>query len=162
MHITWLNLLFFSCSVMSDSLWPNGLQHARLPYPSPSPGVCSDSCPLNQWCHPTTSSSFSFPQSLPASGSFPMNIQGWFPLGLTGLIFLLSKGFSRVFFNTTVWKHQFFSTQGFPRSSVGEESAVQETWVQFLGWEDPLEEGMATYSSILAWRIPWTEEPGRL
>ena len=117
---------------MSDSLWPHGLQHARLPYPSLSPGVHSNSCPLSWWCHPTISSSiiaFSSPQSYPASGSFPvswlftsggqsirasasasvlpMNIQGWFPLGLTSLISLLSKGLSRVFSSTTARKHQF-------------------------------------------------------
>ena len=114
---------------MSDSA-THGLQHTRLPCPSPSPRACSNSCPLNQWCHPTVSSSvisFSFClQSYPASGSFPvsqlftsddqsigasasvlpMNIQGWFPLGLIGLISLLSKGLSRVLFNTTVPKHQ--------------------------------------------------------
>ena len=95
---------------MSDSLWPHGLQHARLPSPSPSPRVCTNSCPLSQWCHPTILSSvppfYSHSQAFPASGSFPisqifalggqsirastlvlpMNIQGWFPLGLTGLI----------------------------------------------------------------------------
>ena len=131
----WL-LFLFSHSVMSDSLQPHGLQHARLPCPSLSPGVCSNSCPLNWWCHPTISSSvahFSFcPQSFPASGLFPMsqlfasggqsigasvsasasvlpmNIQGWFPLGLTGSISLLSRGLSRVFFSTTIKKHQFF------------------------------------------------------
>ena len=121
----------------SNSLWPHGLQHTRLPCPSPSPGVCSDSCPLSQWCHPITSSSVtpfsSCPKSFPASGPFPMsqlftsgghstgvsalalvlplNIQGWFSLGLTGLIFLLSKGLSRVFSSITVWKHKFFGTQ---------------------------------------------------
>ena len=103
----------FSCSVVSDFLQPHGLQHARLLCPPLSPGVCSKSCPLSQWCHPTISSSvalFSCPQSFPALGSFPMsqlfswggqsigasasisvlpmNIQGWFPLGLTGLISL--------------------------------------------------------------------------
>ena len=109
---------------MSDSLWPQGLQHSRILYPPLSPGVCSDSCPLSWWCHPTISSSIvafsTCPQSFPASGSFPvswvfsselavcirfqsigtsalgtvlpMNIQGWFSLGLTGLISLLSKG----------------------------------------------------------------------
>ena len=99
---------------MSNSLWPHGLQHARLPLPSLFPEVCSNSCPLSRWCHPTISSSvvpFSCLQSSPASGSFPMswlfasggqsigssasvlpmNIQGWFPLGLTGLISLLSR-----------------------------------------------------------------------
>ena len=118
------------------SLRPHGLQHARLPCSSLSPGACSSSCPLNQWCHPTISSSvvpfFSFPQSYPASGSFPMcqfftsgsqsigvpasasvlltHIQHWFPLGLIGLISLQSKGLSRVFSSTTVQKHQLFGT----------------------------------------------------
>ena len=102
---------------MSESLWPHGLQHARLPCPSPTPGACSNSCPLSWWCHSTISSSFvpfsSSLQSFPASGSFPMSqfssggqsigasastsvlsvdIQDWFPLGLTGLISLQSKG----------------------------------------------------------------------
>ena len=110
----------FSCSDVSDSLWPHGLQDARPPCPSPTPGVYSNSCPLSQWCHPTISSSvvpFSSLQSFPASGSFPMsqfftsggqsigvsasvsvlpvNIQDWFPLRLTGLISLQSKGLSR-------------------------------------------------------------------
>ena len=123
----------FSCSVMSDSLRPHGLQHTRPPCPSPSPEVYSNSCPLSQWCHPTISSSVvpfsSRLQSVPASGSFPMsqlsasgsqtirapasvsvlpmNIQDWFALGWTGLI-LQSKGLSRVFSNTAVQKHQFF------------------------------------------------------
>ena len=127
----------FSCSVVSDSLQAHGLQHARPPCPSPIPGVCSNSCPSSLWCHPTTSSSvipFSLHlQSFPASGSFqmsqfftsygqsvgvlasalvlPMNIQVWFPLGWTGWISLQSEGLSRVFSNTTVQKHQFFSTQ---------------------------------------------------
>ena len=125
----------FSCSVISDSLRPHGLQHARLPCPSPAPGACSNSCPSNQWCHATISSSvISFSSCLqfcPASGSFlisqfftpggqsmgasasvlPVNIQDWFPLRLTGLISLLSKGLSRVFSNTTVQKHQFFGAQ---------------------------------------------------
>ena len=133
-HHKWLSWLLLSSSVMSDFLQPHGLQHARLPCPL-SPRVCSDSCPLSQWCHPTISFSVvplsSYLQSFPASGSFPMsqffasgsqsigasasvlpvNIQGWFPLGLTGLISLLSKGLSRVFSNTTVQKHQFFSAQ---------------------------------------------------
>ena len=124
----------FSHSAMSDSLQPHRLQHARPPCPSPSLRVCSNSCPLSLWCHPTISSSVipfsSCPQSLPASESFPMswlfasggysigasastsvlpmNIQGWFPLGLTGLIFLLSKG---LFSSITIWKYQFFGTQ---------------------------------------------------
>ena len=118
-------------------MWPHGLQHTGLLCPPPSPRVCSNSCPLSQWYHLNISSSatpISFcPQSFPASGSFPMsrfftlggqsigvsasvfpmNIQDWFPLGLTGFIPLLSKELSRVFSNTTVQKHQFFSTQLF-------------------------------------------------
>ena len=120
------------------SLWPHGLQDARFPCPSPTPEVYSNSCPLSRWCHPTTHPSSVVPfssclQSFPASGSFPMsqffasglqsirasasasalpmNIQDWFPLGLTGLISLQSKGLSRVFSNTTVQKHQFFGAQ---------------------------------------------------
>ena len=125
----------FSCSVMSDSWWLHGPQHARLPCPSPTPRVCLNSCPLSRWCHPTISSSVvpfsSCPQSFSASGSFqksqlfasggqsigvsastsvlPMNTQDWSPLGWTGWISLQSKGLSRVFSNTTVQKHQFFS-----------------------------------------------------
>ena len=127
----------FSRSVVSNSLRPHGLQHARLPCPSPTPRVYSNSCPLCQWCHPIISSSVvpfsSCLQSFPASGSFPMsqfftsggqsigvsasasvlpmNIQDWFPLGLTGWIFLQSIGLSRVFSNTTVQKHQFFNSK---------------------------------------------------
>ena len=127
----------FSHSVMSDSLWPKGLQHTSLPCPSRTPRAYSNSCPLSWWCHPTISSSAipfsSCLQSFPASGSFPMshffasggqsigvsastsvlptNIQDWFSLGLTGWISLLSKGLSRIFSNTTVQKHQFFCTQ---------------------------------------------------
>ena len=126
-----------SCSVVSSSLWTHGLQHSCLPCPSPTPGACSNSCPSSRWCHPTISSSvipFSFClQSFPASGCFPMspffisgsqsigvsastsvlpmNIQDWFPLGWIDWISLQSKGLSRVFSNTTVQKHQFFSTQ---------------------------------------------------
>ena len=127
----------FSHSVMSDSLWPHGLQHTRPPCLSPTPGVYSNSCPLSRWCHLTISSSVvpfsSCLQSFPASGSpqmshlfashgqrigvsasasfFPMNTQDWFPLGWTGWISLQSKGLSRVFSNTTVQKHQFFCAQ---------------------------------------------------
>ena len=127
----------FSHSVVSDSLQPHGLLHARHPCPSPIPGACSSSFPSSRWCHPTISSSV-FPfssslQSFPASGSFPMsqfftsggqsigvlasasvlpmNIQDWFPLGWTGWISLQSKGLSRIFSNTTVQKHQFFGAQ---------------------------------------------------
>ena len=127
----------FSCSVVSYSLWPHELQQARPPCPSQTPGVCSNSCPLSRWCHPAISSSVvpfsSCPQSLPASGSFPknqlftwggqsigvsasasvlpMNTQDWSPSGWTGWIPLQSKALSKVFSNTIVQKHQFFSTQ---------------------------------------------------
>ena len=119
------------------SFWPHELQQARFPCPSTSPGVCLNSCPLIRWCHPTISSSVipfsSCPLSFPASEFFPisqlfssggqsiiasasasvlpMNIQDCFPLGLTGLISLLSKGLGRVFSSTTIQKHQFFSAQ---------------------------------------------------
>ena len=122
----------FSHSVMSNSLQPHGLQHTRLPCPSPTPVACSNSCPLSQWCHPTILPSVvyfsSCLQSFPASGSFPVNqffalggqiigvsasasvlprnIQDWFPLGLTGWISLQSKGSSRVLSNTTGLKLQ--------------------------------------------------------
>ena len=124
-------------SVVSDSSWPHELQHTRPPSPSPTPRVHPNPCPSSWWCHPTISSSVvpfsSCPQSFPASGSFPMsqhfasggqnigvsastsvlpmNIQDWSPLGWTGWISLQSKGLSRVFSNTTVQKHQFFSAQ---------------------------------------------------
>ena len=127
----------FGHSVMSDCLQPHGLQHARLPCPSPTPRAYSNSCPSSWWCHPTISSSvvpfFPCLQSFLASGSLPMiqfftsggqstgasasasvlpgNIQDWFPLGLTDLISLQSKELSRVLSNTTVQKHQFFCTQ---------------------------------------------------
>ena len=128
----------FSHSVISDFLWTHGLQHARLPCPSPTPRACSNSCPLSQWCCPTTSSSvvpFFCLQSFPVSGSFlmsqffitggqsvgvsasasvlPMSIQDWLPLGLTGLISLLSKGLPGVFFSTSIQKYPFFGTQPF-------------------------------------------------
>ena len=125
----------FSRSVMSNSLWPHGLQHARSPCPSPTPGVHSNSCPSSRWCLSTIATSVvpfsSCLQSFPAAGSFtvsqffasggqsigdpasvfPMNIQDWFSLGMTGLISLQSKGLSRVFSNTTVQKNQFFGTE---------------------------------------------------
>ena len=133
MNIQSIQSIQFSRSVVSESLWSYGLQQARLPCPSSTPGACSNSCPLSRWCHPTISSSvvpfFSCLQSFPASGSFPvsrffapgcqsvgvsasasvlpMNIQDWFPLGWTGWISLQSKGLSRVFSNTTVQKQQF-------------------------------------------------------
>ena len=127
----------FSHSVLFLSLQPHGLQHARLPCPSPTHEACSNSCPMSRWYHQTTSSSVvpfsSHLQSFPASGSFqksqfiasggqsigvsasasvlPMNIKDSFPLGWTGWNSLHSKGLSRVFSNTTVQKHQFFGTQ---------------------------------------------------
>ena len=125
----------FSGSVVSDSLWPHGLQHTRPPCPSPVSRVYSNSCSLSQLFIPTISSSvvpFSFNlQSFPASGAFPMSwlfisggqsigtsasvlpmkTQDWSPVGWTGWISLQSKGLSRVFSNTTVQKHQFFSAQ---------------------------------------------------
>ena len=131
---------------MSDSLQPLGLQHSRPSYSSLSPGVCSNSCPLSQWCHPTILSPaalFSFClQSFPASTSFPMsqlfasgdqsigasasasvlNIQGWFPLGLTGLISLKSKGLSRVFSSTTGQKLYF-------SKKIKHAETLKELWV---------------------------------
>ena len=141
----------FSCSDVSDSLWPHELQHARPPCSSPTPGVHSDSHPLSQWCHPAISSSVvpfsSCPQYLPASESFPMSqlftwggqstrvsalasflpkkSQGWSPSKWTGWISLQSKELSRVFSNTTVQKHQFFSTQPSSQSN-----SLIRTWLQ--------------------------------
>ena len=134
-----LYLILFFCSVAKSclTLQLHALQHTKLPYASLSPKIWSSSCPLSWWCHPTISS-YVIPyspylQSFTASGSLPMsqffisggqildfqlqhqsfhwNIQGWFLLGLTGLISLLSKGLSGVFSSTTVWKHQFFGSQ---------------------------------------------------
>ena len=128
---------FSSVAVVSDSLRPHGLQHTRLPCPSPTPTVYSNSCPLSQCCHPTISSSvvpFSSTFNLPqhqglfqwvsslhqvvkllgvsvSTSVLPMNTQDWSPLGWTGWISLQSKGLSRVFSNTTFQKHQFFGDQ---------------------------------------------------
>ena len=133
-------LKWYCCSVakLCPTLWDlmDCMQHTRLPCPSLFPGVCSNSRPLSQWCYPISSSVVPFsscPQSCLASGSFPMswlfalsgqsigasasasvlpmNIPGWFPLGLTSLISLQSKGLSRVFSSNTVWKHQLFGAQ---------------------------------------------------
>ena len=132
--ITQFSSVAQSCPTLCD---PHESQHARPPCVSPTPGAYSNSSPLNRWCHPTISSSVipfsSHLQSFPAPGSFqmsqliasggqsigvsastsvlPMNIQDWFPLGWTGWLSLQSKEFSTVFSNTTVQKHQFFSTQ---------------------------------------------------
>ena len=136
LHMTEINSVQFSRSVVSSSLQSNESQHARPPCPSPTPGVHSKSCPSSQWCHPAISSSVvhfsSCPQSLPPSDPFqmsqlfawgassgvsasasvlPMNTRDWSPLGWTGWTSLQSKGLSRVFSNTTVQKHQFFSAQ---------------------------------------------------
>ena len=134
-RISWpYSISQFSRLVVSDSLRPHGLQHARLPCPSPTHRAYSNSCPSCRWCNPTISSSVvpfsSCLQSFPASGSFTMshfftsgsqsigvsasvsmNIQDWFPLGWTGWISFQSKGLSRVFSNTTDQKHHFFSAQ---------------------------------------------------
>ena len=132
-------LLLFSCEVMSNSLRPCdcGLQHTRFPCSSLSSGVCSNSCPSSWWCHPSNLSSVALLLLMPSivssvrifssesalwirwpkywsfslSISLSMNIQGWFPLGLSGLISLLSKGLSRIFFSTTVREDQFFGCQ---------------------------------------------------
>ena len=151
----------FSRSVVSDSLRPHEPQHARPPCPSPTPRVHSDSCPSSQWCHPAISSSVfpfsSCPQSLPASETCPMSqlftwggqstevsalasflpkkSQGWSPSEWTGWIFLQSKGLSRVFSNTTVQKHQFFSAQPSSQSN-----SHIHTWSQEKPW-------------------PWLDEP---
>ena len=143
----------FSCSVMSDSLRPHEPQHARPTCPSPTARVHPNSCPSSRWCHPTISSSVvpfsSCPQSFPASGSFqmsqlfasgdqsigvsastsvlPMNTQDWSPLEWTGWISLQSKGLLRVFSNTTVQKHQFFSAQLSLQSM-----SHNHTWLMFL------------------------------
>ena len=135
--VHWCSSVQFSRSVVSDSLWPHESQHTRPPCPSPTSRVYPNSCPSSWWCHPAISFSVvpfsSCPQSLPASGSFPMsrlfawggqgigvsalasvlpmNTQDWSPLGWTNWISLQSKGLSRVFSNTTVQRHQFFSTQ---------------------------------------------------
>ena len=137
LHFQFSSVQFSSVAQSCPTLQHHGLQHTRLPCPSPIPRACTNSCPSSWWCHPTISSSvipFSYYlQSIPALGSFPvsqfftsggqsigvsasasvlaMNIQDWFPLGLSDLIFLQSKRLLRVFSNTTVQKHQFFDTQ---------------------------------------------------
>ena len=148
-------LLLFSCWFTSNSLWPHGLQHDRLPCSSLSPRVCSDSCPLSRWCYQTISFSVvlfsSCLQSFPASGSFPVNrlfasggrsigasasasvlpmsIQGWFPLDVTGFTPLKAKGLSRVLSSTTIWRHQFFGAQ----PSLWSSSHIR-TWLLEKPW----------------------------
>ena len=145
----------FSHSVVSNSLQPHELQHARPPCPSPTPRAHPSSCPLSRWCHPTISSSVisfsSCPQSFPASGSFqmtqfftsggqsigvsastsvlPMNTQDWSPLEWTGWISLQSKGLSRVFSSTTVQKHQFFSAQFSSVQSLSHVRLLATPWI---------------------------------
>ena len=156
-HYKHISSVQFSCSVVSDSLQPHESQHARPPCPSLSPGVHSNSCPSSQWCHPAISSSVvpfsSYPQSLPSIRSFPMsqlfawggqstgvsasasvlpaNTQDWSPLGWTGCSPLQSKGLSRVFSNTTVQKHQFFTVQlSHPYMTTGKTIALtRQTFV---------------------------------
>ena len=155
--MSWLLLLLFSHSVVSDSLQPHVLQHARLPCSSPSPGACSNSCPLSWWCHPIFSSSVvpfsSCLLSFPAWGSFPvsqlfpsggqstgasalasvlpMNIQDWFPLGLTGLISLQSKGLFKSLLQhhslkaSVLWCLAFFIVQlSYPYMATGKTIAL--------------------------------------
>ena len=141
-----LSFQFNSVAQSCLTLWPNGLQYARLPCLSPTPGVCSNSCPSSQWCHPNISVNpfSSCLQSFPASGSFlmsqffasggqsigvsasasvlPMNIQDWFPLGLAGWISLQPKRLSRVFSSTIVQKCQFKCQFFGAQPSSGEES----------------------------------------
>ena len=154
---------------MSNSWRPHGLQHSRLPCPSPNPKACSNSCPLSQWCHPIISFSIvpfsSCLQSFSASGSFlmsqpfasggqrigtlasasvlPMEIQDWFPLGLQALK-----------------RHFTVSSSSLVTQMVKSLPKVWEAWAWSLAQEDPLKKEMATHSSILAWKIPWMEEPG--
>ena len=134
---------------MSDSLWLHGLQHTMPPCPSPAP----NSCRLRQWCHPTISSSvipfFSFPQSFPASGFFQMSqlfTSGCQSIGVSALASVLpvnSQDLTSLV--AQMVKHLF---------------TMWETRVRSLGWEDPLEKEMAIHSRTIAWKIPWTEEPG--
>ena len=178
-HKTW----FSSVQSLSHVRLCDPMNHGMPPCPSPTPGVHPNPCPSSQWWHPTNSPSIiplsSCPQSFPASGSFqviqlftsggqgigisastsvlPMNTQDWSPLGRIGWISLQSKGLSRVFSNTcnsVIIEHLWGAS--IVDQLVKNLYAMQETWVQSLGWEDPLEKGMATHSSILVWRIPWS------
>ena len=150
-----LLFFFFTHSVVSDSLQSQGLQHAKLPCRSSSPEACSNSCLLRQWSHPTISSSAvpfssrlqsfqhqgfllmnqlfsSGSQSVGASASasvLPMNIQGWFLLGFTGMISLQSNGLSRVFSRTTIWKHQFFCSK--PTLWYNSHICIQDYWENY-------------------------------
>ena len=151
----------FSLSVVSDSLRPHDLQHARPPCPSPTPEAYPNSCPSSRWCHPAISSPVvpfsSCPQSFPASESFPMsqlftwdgqsigvsasapvlpmNTQDWTPLGWTGWISWQSKGLSTVFSNTTVQKHQFFGAQLSSQSNSHIHTWLPQLWLDGLCWQ---------------------------
>ena len=150
-----------SRSVVSDSLWPHESQHARPPCPSPTPRVHSDSRPSSQWCHPAISSSVvpfsSCPQSLPASESFPMSQHN----NVNQLYFNWKKK-KRIYVNTlpsrrwSLISPLLTSWASLVVQLVKNLPATWDTWVLSLGWEDPLEKGKASHSSILAWRIPWT------
>ena len=148
----------FSCSVLSDSLQPHELQHARPLCPSPTPGACSSLCSSSRWCHPTISSSvipFSFClQSFPASGSFSMSQffeRGGQSIGVSVSASVLPVNIQDWYIkNKSQWQRICLPMQ-----------ETQETQVQFLGWEDPLEEEIAAHSGILAWRLPRTKEPDR-
>ena len=129
-------MLWCHCSVARSclTLWAHALRHT-IPCPSLSPGVCLNSCPLSQWCYLTISCSAALVfcrQCFPASGSFPVS-------------------------------QLFTSGEDFPVAQMVKcLSTMRETWVRSLGWEGLLEKEMATHFSILAWKIPWMEEPGRL
>ena len=180
------SLLSFSCSVVSNPLRPHGLQHTRLPCCSRSPGVCSNSCPLSRWGHPTISSSAvpfsSCLQSFLASGSFllswpftsgsqsteasvspsvlPVSIQDWFPLGLTGWISLQSRRLSRVLSSTTVQKHQFLSYQYVFDSEI---SCALDVEVRTIALEVYAEEdwhwspGLGVGEMLSFCRVLWTK-----
>ena len=191
MHVSWIkeSVQFDSVAQSCLILRPHGLQHARLPCPSPTPRAYSNSCPWQRWCHPSISSSAipfsSHLQSFPASGSFPMsqfftlgghsieisasalvlsmNIQDWFPLGLTGLISLQFKGLSRIK-EYIIFK--WLAMKRFPWWLSGKETTSNVRAAKDVGsvpgLERSLGEGNGNPPSILASRIPETEEPGRL
>ena len=158
--ICWVSPVQFSPSVVSDSLWPHGLQHSRFPCPLPTPGACSNSCPLSRWCHPTVSSSVvpfsSCLQSFPASGSFaksqfftpgdqsigvsasasvlPVNIQGWFPLGLAGWIWVaLWKAWEPGCLDSNISSitNQLCGLGNLPSLSVSQLPKLRNRWSQY-------------------------------
>ena len=180
---TWLpfSSVQFHRSVMSDSLWPHESQHARPPCPSPTPGVHSNSCPSSRWCHPAISSTVvpfsSCPQSLPASGSFPISQPLFKNIPLT-FSFLTPYGqvkptqsaqHSGEHINSAQktlmnwWINYLICSLKFPGGSDGKESACNSGDPGLIpeSGRSP-EKEMVTQSSILAWKIPWTEEPGQL